>query len=255
MNQSMRPWSNLDEPSSRRSLIWQDTLVSLCYDRPSAITVLENIPVTTSSLSAENRLYSFSDSCHYLFVTANKISQALNCAKFSRLRLPLQKTYDFRNLVNSIETRSVPHVQDVSKCQNRDDYIQHYFFRVFSDSVMLCLCRPAVLSCDDEYDKDLADLYLSRCRSVLRTYLELLRLKCPIRRSWFFVHVTLSCALSLGLAANTFSIIPDKVFLKQFLDTLSQNTVCAYVPAYESALERLRGLLDGCEATSTAQEN
>jgi hypothetical protein len=114
---------------------------------------------------------------------------------------------------------------------------------MFLDSVMLCLSRPAVLSNESEYNKELTELYLTRCYSALRTYLELLRLNCPIRRSWIFVHVTLSCALTLGLAANTTSIAFDGVFLRNFVDKLSQSTICANVPAYENALKLLRELL------------
>jgi hypothetical protein len=97
-----------------------------------------------------------------------------------------------------------------------------------------------VLSHGDAYNKELTDMYLQRCRSVLHTYLELLKLGCPIRRSWVFVHVTLSCALTLGLAANTQSDIADKLFLKGFLDTFSQANIFANVSSYQDALQLLR---------------
>lgn len=105
---------------------------------------------------------------------------------------------------------------------------------------MLCLCRPTVLSHGDTHDKELTDIYLKRCRSVLHTYLELLKLSCPIRRSWVFVHVTLSCALTLGLAANAENDVSDKLFLKEFLDTFSRANIFANVSSYQDALQLLR---------------
>lgn len=105
---------------------------------------------------------------------------------------------------------------------------------------MLCLCRPTVLSYGDAYNKELTDVYLRRCRSVLHTYLELLKLVCPIRRSWVFVHVTLSSALTLGLAANAQNDISDKIFLKEFLEAFSQTNIFANVSSYQDALQLLR---------------
>ncbi|KAJ5623700.1 hypothetical protein N7510_000009 [Penicillium lagena] len=230
-----------------RSLIWQDTLVSLCYDRPPGITVLETVPFLPPAIPGDDHLYTFSDSCHYLFMTANKIVQALDYAKSSQQLLPPETILDYRRALNAIESRSVPHVQDISKCQSRDDCIQHYFFRTFSDSVMLCLCRPAVLALDGQRQDELTDIYLSRCRSVLQTYLELLKLQCPIRKSWLFVHITLSCALIFGMATKRQSNPRDEVFLIQFFNTLSQTSICTGVPAYQTAFDRLKKLLDGCE--------
>lgn len=115
------------------------------------------------------------------------------------------------------------------------------------DSVVLCLYRPVVLSYGDAYSKELTDTYLERCRSVLRTYLELLKLDCPIRRSWVFVHVTLSCALTLALAAETQEDISDKSFLHEFLETFSRANIFANVSSYQNALRLLRQSLSASD--------
>lgn len=222
----------------RRSLVWQDTLSSLCYDRPSGITVLESIPSTT----APPQFYSFFDSCHHLFVTANKISHSQNQAKFSGERLPNEAILDFRKIVNVIETRSVPHLQDLSKCQSKNDYMQHYIFRLFSDSVMVCLYRPAMTG-DEAQDSDITEYYLNRCRSALQTYMELLNLNGAFQRLWFFVHITFSCALILGQAANTRNVHADKAFLKGFFHSVSQNRAFVNLPVYENAWRLLREFL------------
>ncbi|KAL6894805.1 hypothetical protein GGI43DRAFT_424666 [Trichoderma evansii] len=221
-----------------RSLVWQDTLSSLCYDRPSGITVLESIPSTTAS----PRFYSFFDSCHHLFVTANKIGHSQNQAKFSGERLPNEAILDFRKVVNVIETRSVPHLQDLSKCQSKNDYLQHYIFRLFSDSVMVCLYRPAMTG-DEAQDSDITEYYLNRCRSALQTYMELLNLNGAFQRLWFFVHITFSCALILGQAANTRNVHSDKAFLKRFFHSVSQNRAFVNLPVYENAWRLLHEFL------------
>lgn len=105
---------------------------------------------------------------------------------------------------------------------------------------MLYLCRPGVLSLDKDYQKHLADIYLSRSHSILNIYLELLRLDCPVRRSWLFVHITLSCALSLGVTATESGDAHDRASLKRFVDILSTTTICANVSAYEIALNHLQ---------------
>ncbi|KAL6812266.1 hypothetical protein V8C40DRAFT_123462 [Trichoderma camerunense] len=224
-----------------RSLIWQDTLVSLCYGRPSCIIVMDEIPPESSSPAlTPPQTYSFTTSCNHLFIIANKICQALNKAGFSRKPLSPGEIQDFKKTIDRIAKQSTAHLQDVEKCQNRDECIQHNFFREFVDSVMLCLYRPALLSNGDAYNKELWAPYLQHCRSVLHTFLELLKLDCPIRRSWVFVHVTLSCALTLGIAANAQNDISDKLFLKGFLDTFSKANIFANVSSYQEALRLLR---------------
>lgn len=227
--------------TTRRSLIWQDTLVSLCYGRPSCITVMDEIPPESSSSAlTPPQTYSFTTSCNHLFIVANKICQALNKAGFTRKPLSPSEIQDFKKIIDRIAKQSTPHLRDVEKCQNRDECIQHNFFREFVDSVMLCLYRPALLSNSDAYNKELWAPYLQHCRSVLHTFLELLKLDCPIRRSWVFVHVTLSCALTLGIAANAQNDISDKLFLKGFLDTFSKANIFANVSSYQEALRLLR---------------
>ncbi|KAL7911537.1 hypothetical protein GGI35DRAFT_293329 [Trichoderma velutinum] len=223
-----------------RSLIWQDTLISLCYGRPSCITVMDEIPLESSSSLTPPQTYSFTASCNHLFIIANKICQALNKAGFSGKQLSLGEIQDLKGIIDRIIKQSTPHLQDVTKCQDRDECIQHNFFREFVDSVILCLYRPALLSHGDAYNKELWTTYLQHCRSVLHTFLELLKLDCPIRRSWFFVHVTLSCALTLGIAANSQNNISDKLFLKGFLDTFSEANIFANVSSYQEALRLLR---------------
>lgn len=223
-------------------------MVSLWYGRPSCITVLEDISNEVPAQES-TRQYPFTHSCNHLFITANKISQATNKAKFSKRQLSLLEIRDFKKVVDQIVARSAPHLQHASICTTRDDSIQHHFFREFVDSVVLCLYRPVVLSYGDAYSKELTDTHLERCRSVLRTYLELLRLDCPIRRSWVFVHVTLSCALTLALAANTRENISDKTFLHGFLETFSQANIFANVPSYQNALRLLRQSLSTNDQT------
>lgn len=96
---------------------------------------------------------------------------------------------------------------------------------------------------DDAEDDDVTEYYLNRCRSALQTYMELLNLNGPFQRLWFFVHITFSCALILGQAANTRNSHSDKAFLKRFFHSLSQNRTFVSVPVYENAWRLLHELL------------
>ncbi|KAL7955198.1 hypothetical protein V8C34DRAFT_316635 [Trichoderma compactum] len=187
-----------------RSLIWQYTLISLCYARPLGINVLEELALTTPTGRSEARFDSFSDSSHNLFMVANKIGQALQYAKCAKEPLSLLKIRKFKDQTNQIESRSLPHIRNL-----------------FSDPVMLCLCRPAVLSGHHEYGQELGSLCMSRCRSVFN----------PLRRSWIFMHVTLSCALRLGVTADIGKLKSDKI------------TICLKIPPYANALKLLGDLI------------
>lgn len=224
--------------------MWQDTLVSLCYGRPAGIAVIEDIPQLGPAGSVVDRLFPFSEACHYLFVVANKIGRAMDAAHFTGKRLTLGAIMGFKNTINQIETQSVLHLQDITKCQHQDDYVEYYIFSVFSDSTNLCLCRPEVLCMSLGNHKELTALYLTRCRSVLRNYLSLLQLHCPMHRTWLFLHVTLSCALTLGIVADMFNLATDEALLSRFVQEVSQSTVCTDVPAYENSLRLLKEYID-----------
>lgn len=106
----------------RRSLIWQDMLVSLWYGRPSCITVLDDISLEIPAQES-SRQYPFTHSCNRLFTTANKTIQATNRAKFSKRQLSLLEIRDFKKAVDQIVARSAPYLQHASTYRNRDDSI------------------------------------------------------------------------------------------------------------------------------------
>lgn len=213
----------------------------MSFGRPPSITIIDDV---NSIFETMPPVLSLSGACYRLFTIANKISQALLRAKATTGRLSIETIRDFKKQIYKIEGNLVPHMQDYSKCQQLDDYVEHNVYRVLSDSVVLCLCRPAVLLYDDDYSLELVDIVLTRCRSVLRVYLELLRLECPTRRSWIYVHAALSCALTLGIATNGQNQVADRALLRLFFDQISQATICANVPAYENALQQLKAYLD-----------
>lgn len=154
---------------------------------------------------------------------------------------------DFQDMLNGVEGLAALHVQDLSKCQSRHDRIQHYFFRVFLDSVMLCLCRSSALTQREDDDSGIhafADIYWIRTRAVIKAYLELIWLECPTQRCWIFIHSALSCAVSLGLEIRQSRDSGDKALLAQFMETLSQTTLCTTFKAYEASLAYLRTLVE-----------
>ncbi|KAJ3499587.1 hypothetical protein NLG97_g207 [Lecanicillium saksenae] len=223
-----------------RALMWQDALVSLCFGRPPATIPADDALSLYATTSVSQVALSYSEGCYSLFTIGNKISQALMRSRHANGRLSIEEIRDFKTEIYQLESHLAPHIQDYSKCQHFDDYVQHNVYRVLSDSVILCLCRPAVLFQSDEHRQELVDTVLGRCRSVLNTYLELLRLECPTRRSWVYVHAALSCALTLGLATDDKTATANKELLQRFFDGISKGTICANVPSYEIALEQLR---------------
>lgn len=96
---------------------------------------------------------------------------------------------------------------------------------------------------DEAQDSDITEYYLNRCRSALQTYMDLLSLHGAFQRLWFFVHITFSCALILGQAANTQNSHSDKAFLKRFFLSVSQNRAFVNLPVYENAWTLLHEFL------------
>lgn len=173
------------------------------------------------------------------------MSQALERAKHVEEPLAAQNMLDFQDMLNQVEAHAALHVQDLSKCQSRHDRIQHYFFRVFLDSVMLCLCRSNVLTRGSaEHNNRFADIYWIRTRAVINAYMELIWLECPTQRCWIFIHNALSCALSLGLEVKRTKDAEDMALLAQFVETLSHTSLCTTFKAYEASISFLQALVD-----------
>ena len=147
-------------------------------------------------------------------------------------------------MLNQVECRAALHVQDLSKCQRRHDRIQYYFFRVFLDSVMLCLCRSTVFTQHGDNNSRFADIYWIRTRAVIKAYMELIWLECPTQRCWIFIHNALSCALSLGLEVRRTKDTEDMALLAQFVETLSHTTLCTTFKAYGASVSYLQSLID-----------
>ena len=231
----------------RHSILWQDTLISLCYDRAPGIFLFDPLPLANPSNKSSHSYLSFFESLHHLSTVANKIIQALERAKHIGETLSAQDMLDFQDLLNRVESRAALHVQDLSKCQSRHDRIQHYFFRFFLDSVMLCVCRSAALAHNEE-NKDtnshFADIHWIRTRAVINAYMELIWLQCPTQRCWIFIHSALSCALSLGLEVKRTKDAEDLALLAQFVETLSQTTLCTTFKAYKVSVSYLQGLIN-----------
>lgn len=57
------------------------------------------------------------------------------------------------------------------------------------------------------------------------------------------MHVTLSCALWLGVTADIGKLKSDKILLKKFFDALLESTICLKIPPYANALKLLGDLI------------
>lgn len=207
------------------------------------IVVYENLhPILSAPDVPSATLLGFEDSCHALFVTANKIGHTISRAK-SQMEWPiLAEILNLKNEIDGVERMSTPHLKSLSKCQHKGDYVENYIFRLFSDILVVCLCRPAAFGDGDgdERSAELAAIYSGRCRCILQTFLKLLRIDPILSRSWGLVQMVFSCSLTLAVTTDSQNNILDKILVAEVIESLSETATCADIAVFRQSARTLR---------------
>jgi hypothetical protein len=215
----------------RRAIIWQDTFLSLCYDRPCGI-IIHNIGYP-SSTGASFEGYSFLDSCHHLFLTANKVCHAFDNARQSGNNVSVSSLASFQSQIRLIESEALSRLRDISQCKISRHYVELFCFRIYSDFLLFSLCRPT-----------LTQLCFDRCHSVVTNYLRLRRLSLVTSQLWVLVHITLSCALTLATKLEDDGSSPYKALLRQLVQTFTRTSTQTQRQAYSDTLKVLTAVVD-----------
>lgn len=179
-------------------MVWQDTLLSLCFDRPPA-TITH--PVSFNSPIKDNLSY---------FEAMYDLQQ---CA-LEGMNTKMTALHDFNAIstvvekIDRIYDRVQEHLGSLEGCLTFQQRCEHYAFRLHTSFVSGWLCRGAftrssVPESQQQVRRDLiikGKVYLVRS---LRAYLNLHPLCLQASRSWAYIHNGLSSALVLGLLGET----------------------------------------------------
>ncbi|KAL3457103.1 hypothetical protein BJX64DRAFT_25878 [Aspergillus heterothallicus] len=178
--------------------VWQDSLLSLCYDRPPIVSISGWAP---EAISGQFDL-SYTNMMHYLCWLALR-TIAIN---------DLGETEPQNNLallaeLDSTYPRAQAHLVQRINCRNLHQHLEHLALRMHTSFCVSMLCRPALKSRPNPANDHRIDTLRSRAKVSLidasRAFLEFQALSVVPLRTWSMVHTVLSSTLLLCIWPET----------------------------------------------------
>ncbi|TVY32581.1 hypothetical protein LSUB1_G007782 [Lachnellula subtilissima] len=210
-----------DSPSPRtklwEALVWQDSLLSLCFDRP---------PVTTPSISDTQlvRELRYQDAMNLLCdgtLRAIRDRANGNAPNFVAI---LENVYRIEEIYqNSIASTGIQSRLSISKRS------EMFALRLHISFVIAWICRPALAnSRSPERRTEIQLILIEKCHTNLlgciRAFVRLHSVNSLASSSWPIIHNGLSSALLLGLLGATNTNLEVRQLQGEILDILSAES-------------------------------
>jgi hypothetical protein len=187
--------------NSRWTIVWQDSLLSLSFDRsPIAVMTRCQLPLGPTALTEG---FSYTEAMYHL---CRKVLEGVNNDSNS------QPDYD-QIIAHSIDVENLreqvrPELRLKDSCKTVQDRLQHYAIRLHTSFVVSVLCRPALrrgqhAGIDPNQKRILADKCKQNLTETVRMYLKMHSLSVIPTRSWAFTYHGLSSAVLLGILGET----------------------------------------------------
>ncbi|KAH6649036.1 hypothetical protein BKA67DRAFT_576609 [Truncatella angustata] len=210
----------------RLAIVWQDTLLSLAFDRPPAsydFDFDEDLPSLRSDAISGTVTY----------------RQGMSWISHLGLRyLPRQhrrspalsaRSATVWQDLELIEANVLPHLKDAQLCSTIQEIQEYYSFRLHRNFFAATVCRHLVspngameLGSDDQLS------IVSKVQDALRhgaqAYLDLRSLSTYARHSWAFIHNGLASVLLLSLLPDTRCTAETKRLQDDFINGLKAST-------------------------------
>jgi hypothetical protein len=185
--------------STRSTIVWQDSLLSMCYDRPPIVTVtgwtIDNSVLQRNDLSYLEVMHSL---CRLGLDIMRPESFSVN--DFGRAVEALQH-------LDTIYQRGQPHLQVRSNCTTLQQHLEHLALKMHSSFCVSVVCRPAMKQSQPQHQLLQTDILRNRAKESLvdasRAFLDFRALSVVPLRSWSMVHTVLSSTLLLCIWEET----------------------------------------------------
>lgn len=187
------------------AILWQDSLLSLRFDR---------LPMRPNGVNT-----SFSPTLHHLQDTSYSQSMhCLNSLSLSVLSTPEQERVQQTNVTSQVERvdqileRSAPHLQNEKSCTTLQQRLECLALRMHASFLRAELCRPFLAQATvDGKSVTLRKRCLQSIQDTVQAYLNMAKISILPLRSWSLTHEALSCACVLALlkSSSADSIAPN----------------------------------------------
>ncbi|KXG49155.1 Transcription factor [Penicillium griseofulvum] len=181
------------------TIVWQDSLLCLCYDRPPIVSV--------TGWSLDNSLFerqdlSFAEVMHWLCRISLDIMRPenLNIAEFDRALEGLQR-------LDYAYQRGLPYLRSREHCTTLQQHLEHLALRMHTSFCVSVFCRPAMNQATPQPFLRDGGILRARAKGSLidasKAFLDFQALSTVPLRSWSMVHTVLSSTLLLCIWEET----------------------------------------------------
>ncbi|KAK5149360.1 hypothetical protein LTR04_007158 [Oleoguttula sp. CCFEE 6159] len=181
----------------RWAVIWQDSLLSITYDRASSTATIEHhLPWSTPPGSGCRPYYE----CMYRLSKVG-LDIVRDRATVQESHHSLLGITEHRNELTAMMRDAADYLRDSRKCRSLRDQLEHWALYLHSSYIMSELCRPAISPSTAEHDlaRTLKQVCVDNLVNTVEAFLGLHNITPYASRSWASVHRSLSSALLLAI--------------------------------------------------------
>ncbi|KAM7187176.1 hypothetical protein V8F20_011101 [Naviculisporaceae sp. PSN 640] len=224
---SMPATSQLDEAQERRkrqakhlwwTLVWQDTLLSITYDRPTTsifTTTAWTVPYTAccpQQTTKEQKGHTFAEAVFHvcqIMLDRSRQEHAIGPLQSGTPKTAEILEHSKRRLELTVQ-EAAPYFRDEAYCKTMQEHLERLALQIHVSYAAcaiyrLCLDRntgadsepvnPVGYKCPWSRAK-LKEEYIAHAAKAVRSFLDMYRLSPNVCRSWAFVHNAVSCAVT-----------------------------------------------------------
>lgn len=179
------------------AIIWQDSLLSITYDRASSTATMDQhiTPVPQS----------YAPVGHYYSSMYRLCKVGLDIVRDRATVMTARETYsrinEHRDSIQSIMRDSAEYLRDSRMCTSLRESLEHWALYLHSSYILAELCRPAIssASADSELARAFKQFCIDNLVNCIEAFLGLQNITPYASQSWASVHRALSSALLLGI--------------------------------------------------------
>lgn len=204
---------------SRSTIVWQDSLLCLCYDRPPIVTVT-GWPLDKPVF--EHQDLSYEAVMHLICRLGLDIMRAETIGLDE-----VEQAIGYLQRLDSISQRGQSYLQSKENCTSLQQILQHLALRMHTSFCVSVICRPAMKKTPPRLVHPQSELLRSRAKGSLidasKAFLEFQALSVVPLRSWSMVHTVLSSTLLLCIWEETRNDPECRSLQQRVIDVFSSS--------------------------------
>ncbi|OAG03521.1 uncharacterized protein CC84DRAFT_1095778 [Paraphaeosphaeria sporulosa] len=179
------------------ALLWQDSLLSISYDRASSTTTIDHTIPLSPHTAPGTRTYV--ESMYRLCKVGLDIVRERQRPQNSQEAL--MRITEHRNELQEIMVDAADYLKDSRRCRSMRDQLEHWALYLHISYITSELCRPAISPSTAGFDlsKTLRKVCIDSLTNTVEAFLGLQNMTPFATRSWASVHRSISTALLLGI--------------------------------------------------------